>query len=413
MVQSNQKEGDFMNKMIPIGVSEFREIREKNYYYVDKTNLIADLLMDGTKVTLFTRPRRFGKTLNMTMLREFFDITKDSKYLFEELEIEKNDCFHEINTYPTLFFSFRSCKGDKESVLENIKATILDEYLKYNHIKEKLDEYELERYQQIFTELKNDISADIFYTKKAITFLSKVLCKFYNKPVILIIDEYDTPMVEAYMGGYYDELRTFFTALYGNTLKDNPFLEKGILTGIQRIAKENIFSGLNNLDAVTVSEKEYNQYFGLTAPEVSKLLSCCDLELTEEVTNMYNGYNFGGLQIYNPWSITNYARKMELKPYWVHTSTNALIRKLIQHAEQSFFQTFELLIENGQVEIVIDPRTSFWELNSTETLWGLLLNAGYVTVRTSKEGLTSTIAIPNHEVKTEFQEIVGDYGCSP
>lgn len=395
--------------MIPIGISEFCEMRENNYYYVDKTGLIINLLAEGTKVTLFTRPRRFGKTLNMTMLREFFDLTKENEHLFAGLEVERSSCFSSINTYPTLFFSFRDCKGNKEFVLNFMKITLRTEYRKYYFIRESLVGFEQADFDQMIEVLHSREHTDLDVVANSIRLLTHILYQYYQKPVMLMIDEYDTPMVEAYMGGYYEELRAFFATLYGSALKDNPYLAKGILTGIQRIAKENIFSGLNNLDVVTVCESEYNQYFGLTTKEVSKLLEYCGLELTDEVTKMYNGYNFGGEQIYNPWSIANYARKMKLKPYWINTSTNALIRNLICDAQSSFFEAFELLIANQGVETVIDTRTSFWELNSTETLWGLLLNAGYITVKESKEEITSTIVIPNREVKTEFQDIVSEY----
>lgn len=391
-----------MKQRIPLGVSEFQEIRKKSYYYVDKTSFIEEILNDGSKVILFTRPRRFGKTLNMTMLREFFDITKENSMLFKGLYIENSDCFSQINSYPTLFFSFRDCKGNRSEVILGIKLTIIREYLKYRWIEEELSGYEREKFNRIFHALKDEEATELIYIRQSISFLMEVLQNYYHKPIVLLIDEYDTPMVEAYIGEYYEDLRGFFTNLFGSALKDNPNLEKGIITGIQRIAKENIFSGLNNLLVCSVTDRHYNSYFGLTSEETKKILDYYELRFTKEVSSMYNGYCFAGVQIYNPWSILNYVYTKELVPAWVNTSSNKLIRKLIRESNTDFKQDFEALVADKTVSVAIDFVTSFWELREAKTLWGLLLNAGYITLKESNTRAIRAIVIPNKEVNSEF-----------
>lgn len=398
-----------MKKRIPLGMSEFRKVVEEGCYYIDKTNLITELAADGSEVVLFTRPRRFGKTLNMTMLREFFDITKDSKSLFQGLYVEQQTCFEEINAYPTLFFSFRDCKGSKRELIQSMKYNLMSEYQRYLFLQNGLSEYDQKKYFDIYRELEDDGSQTVEYTTRAISFLCKLLFQHYQKPVVLLVDEYDTPMIESYTNGYYDELRSFFTTLFGSALKDNVHLKRGIVTGIQRVAKENIFSGLNNLTVITVKDWKYRQYFGFTPEETGKILSYYGLELTEDVKQMYNGYNFGGQQIYNPWSILNYADKKQLFPSWINSSSNALIRSLIREAGRDFKDDFELLIAEKEVVTTVDVYTSFWEMKQTETLWGLLLNAGYITLKDTNTQMTSTIVIPNLEVKSEFRRIVGEY----
>lgn len=398
-------------KKIPIGISEFREIAEKGYYYVDKTNYIEEILESGTKVTLFTRPRRFGKTLNMTMLREFFDIEKDNKSLFTGLAIEQSEYYREINTYPVLYFSFRDAKGEKFRIARAMKAVIYEQYRKYSYIREHLLEEDVETMDQIVANLRESNQAEIVSIETSIQFLSHMVGEYYKKPVIIMIDEYDTPMVEAYVNGFYEELRGSFTALFAGALKDNPYLEKGLLTGIQRIAKENIFSGLNNLEVFTVNDEVYHGFFGLTISETKCMLEYYGLELTKGVQKMYNGYNFGGLSIYNPWSVLNYARRKKLQPFWINTSSNLLIRDLILKKKQdkTFADKFESLIANKEVDVVIRTDTTFWELDTAQTLWGLLLNSGYVTTKELKFTKMTTIKIPNEEVKTEFQNIVSSY----
>lgn len=399
-------------KKIPIGISEFREVIGENYYYVDKTKYIAEILESGTKVTLFTRPRRFGKTLNMTMLREFFDVQKDSKELFQGLAIANSEYYSEINSYPVLYFSFRNGKGAKEIVVEDIKSQLLGEYKRYYFIRETLNQFDQRDFDRMIDVLTSGQTEDFNSVVKAIYLLIQILREYYNKSVILLIDEYDTPMIEAYVNGYYEELQGAFSTLYGSALKDNPNLAKAVLTGIQRVAKENIFSGLNNLEVNTVSTKAYSQFFGLTSEETSTMLQEYELELTREVKQMYDGYRFGNEEIYNPWSILNYVKSKELRPYWINTSSNQLILDLIlqKKNDREFAEEFETLIEEKEVEVMVNTDTTFWEMDNPQTLWGLLLNAGYITAECGDFYGIEKVRIPNEEVKTEFQRIVTNYG---
>ena len=400
-----------MKKTLPIGVSDFLKIREKSCYYVDKTLMIADWLQNTTEVTLITRPRRFGKTLNMTMLREFFDITKDSKALFTELEISKTRFIKEMNTWPVIFLSFKDCKGTKLDSLLCIMDILLQatDLLPRDMQLEESDSVRLKRIRQVLLEQNIEEAA---YLNRTIYFLSKLLYQYYGKKVIILIDEYDTPMINAYEQGYYDDMRFFFSSLYSSALKDNPYLEKAMLTGIHRIAKENIFSGLNNLDVCTVMDSMYSQYFGLTPEETKTLLEYYDLGLDESVKAMYDGYRFGEQEIYNPWSIINYARNKKMNAYWVNTASNELLVKAMLGAEPRTQENFEQLLAQGQAIVTVDLQTSFFEINKATTLWGLFLNSGYLTVTKIPETdeLQTEIRIPNQEVMTSFRKIAERYG---
>ncbi len=412
--ERNEEEID-MEKKIPIGVSEFTEIILGNYYYIDKTQLIESILNSGSKVTLFTRPRRFGKTLNMTMLREFFDIQKDSRTLFEKLDISSSKCYLEINTYPVLYFSFRDCKGTKELLIQQMKLQLLEEYQRYYFLREQLDSFKKRSLDKIIKALESDDIEDFNKASSAIRFLTQIIHNYYNRPIILLIDEYDTPMLEAYTNGFYSELQGVFEILYGSALKDNPYLGKAVITGIQRVAKENIFSGLNNIRVCSVNSKTGNHYFGLTPEETEDMLKFYGMELGENIRSMYNGYNFAGQPIYNPWSILNYIETKQLQPFWVNTANNRIIRDLIcgKRENDEFSKDFETLIELGKADVYVKNDTSFWELAENETLWGLLLNAGYITTEDGNWKTTQVVRIPNEEVKTEFKNIFAYYSKIP
>lgn len=287
-------------KRLPIGISEFRNIIENGGYYVDKTLLIADWLQSFRGgVTLITRPRRFGKTLNMTMLRAFFDMTQDSRDLFAGLAIAKTGYMAEMNQYPVIYLSLKDCKGGMDEMLRCLFRQLLEVYQTgYDHLQP--DSFDKARLERIVDVLLNEKTAEHAAVNNSILFLSKLLYAHHGKKVLLLIDEYDTPMVSAYEGGYYEDVRSFFRSLYGTALKDNPYLERAMLTGIHRMAKENIFSGLNNLEVCTVIDEKYRQYFGLMPEETETLLQDYGLALDESVKSMYDGYCFGGQDIYNP-----------------------------------------------------------------------------------------------------------------
>ena len=316
-------------KKIPTGIKSFRKLREENYYFVDKTLMIKDFLERGSEVTLITRPRRFGKTINMSMMSEFFDITKDSKEIFKGTKIMDTPYASELNQYPTIFISFADAKENKETIVKFIKNQFQLEYSRYNYIFKDMDEYEENDYRIINEGIKNNQNGTLQDIEKALIFLMRRLKKYYGKDVVLFIDEYDTPFVEAHTGGFYDEVRGGLAGLLHNSLKTSTSLKYAMLTGIQRVAKENIFSDLNNLDVYTVIDNDYSEYFGFSIEETKELLEYYDLELNDEVKEMYDGYKMGDKEIYNPWSILNYARRKVLVPYWVNTSANTMLKQAI------------------------------------------------------------------------------------
>ena len=397
-------------KAIPIGVSDYRELKENDYYCIDKTLIIKDFLERKSKVTLITRPRRFGKTINMSMLSEFFDITKDSKEIFKDTLIMKTSYASEINQYPTIFISFADAKRDKMTVVSTIKNQILKEWKKYKYVFKDLDEFDLPLYHSLLKVLTQEEST-LVGINDAISFLMERLQDYYHKEVMVFIDEYDTPFVEAHIGGFYDEVKGGLSGLLHNSLKTSNSLKYAMLTGIQRVAKENIFSDLNNLVVYTVLDKAYSEYFGFNSKEVKDLLNYYHLELNEEVKEMYDGYKIGDTDIYNPWSILNYANTGQLVPYWVNTSANTMIRNSIEKANYDFKNQYEELIINGKLETVVNLQTSFYEEEDNSTLWGLFINAGYLTVSKVIDLLRGKycIEIPNYEVRREFIKLTEYY----
>ena len=398
-----------MVKALPIGVSDFAKVREQDSYYVDKTMLIAEWLKAQTEVTLITRPRRFGKTLNMTMLREFFDITKDSEALFAGLAVQSTAYRQEMNQWPVIFLSFKDCKGTYEGAMTCVYKTLLQAFKpvlasNFSTIEKKM----LDKTLEVLTELdfaQKSVVQDALYT------LSQLLYQQYGKKVIILIDEYDTPLISAYEQGYYDEVHFFFGSLYGSALKDNPYLERAMLTGIHRIAKENIFSGLNNLEVCTVLEREYSAYFGLTPEEAEALLTYYDLPLDEAVKAMYDGYRFGEQEIYNPWSMINYAKRRKLEAFWVNTAANDMLLQAVLAADKRTQDHLEQLLAAGQAMVTVDLQTSFFEMNKAATLWGLFMSSGYLTIAKTPaaEDLQMAVRIPNQEVMTSFRKIIERY----
>ena len=368
-------------KKIPIGTKSFSRLVEGNYYFVDKTLMIKEFLDRVTDVTLITRPRRFGKTINMSMMAEFFDITKDSKEIFKGTKIMETPYAAEINQYPTIFISFADAKRDKETVVSTIRTQIQNQWDKYNFVFENLKGID-----------------------DAISFLMERMEDYYGKEVMVFIDEYDTPFVEAHTGWFYDEVRRGLAGLLHNSLKTSTSLKYAMLTGIQRVAKENIFSDLNNLDVYTVIDNDYSEYFGFSIEETKELLEYYDLELNDEVKEMYDGYKMGDKEIYNPWFILNYARRKVLVPYWVNTSANTMLKQAIEKADYDFKKQYEKLIKNNYLETRVVLQTSFYEVANTPNLWGMFVSAGYLTVVKAIDPKKEKfrIAIPNYEVRRYF-----------
>ena len=397
-----------MRKAIPLGVVDYETLKNQNYFFIDKSMMIYDFLMRKSTVTLITRPRRFGKTINMSMMSSFFDITKDSKEIFKDTKIVETEYISEMNQYPTIFISFANAKNDKWNVVKEIKLQLRKEYDRYAHVfEQKMTVFEQNEYESLVQGLmtKNDGLLDNI--TDALSFLMERLEKYYHKKVMVFIDEYDTPFIEAHVGGYYEELRGGLSSLLHNTLKTSTSLHYAMMTGIQRVAKENIFSDLNNLVVCTVKDPEYSQYFGFTEEETKQTLEYYDLSLNDEVKSMYDGYHFGEHDIYNPWSILNYASRKVLEPYWVNTSSNIMIKKAISSSDEAFERGYEELIRNGKLETTVKMDTSFFEVNNTENLWGLLVNAGYLTLHKtiSIQDSLYIIKIPNQEVQLEFRKL--------
>ena len=400
-----------MRKRIPVGLKDYEKLKSENYYVVDKTLMIKDFLEQGNEVTLITRPRRFGKTINMSMMAEFFDITKDSKELFKDTKIMDTEYADQINQYPTIFISFAEAKRNKIEVVQRIKEQLQNVYDQYLHIFGNLTDFEKSNYQKIRKGLINSDDGNLSNVATALSFLMKILEKYYNKKVMVFIDEYDTPFIEAHLGGFYEEIRDGLSSILHNALKTSTSLQYAMMTGIQRVAKENIFSDLNNLVVCTVKDPEYAEYFGFTEKETKEALEYYDLSLNNEVKSMYNGYRFGKYEIYNPWSVLNYASRKVLEPYWINTSSNEMIRKAMESSDDAFNRGYEELIQTGKLETLVRMETSFFEINSTSSLWGLLVNAGYLTVLEVISARRSryVLSIPNQEVEKEFQNLTACY----
>lgn len=391
-------------KKIPTGIKSFRKLREENYYFVDKTLMIKDFLERGSEVTLITRPRRFGKTINMSMMSEFFDITKDSKEIFKGTKIMDTPYASELNQYPTIFISFADAKENKETIVKFLKNQFQLEYSRYNYIFKDMDEYEENDYRIINEGIKNNQNGTLQDIEKALIFLMRRLKKYYGKDVVLFIDEYDTPFIEAKTGNFYQEIKGSLATLLRSSLKNSDDLKYAMLTGIQRVAKENIFSDLNNLVVCDVTDRRYASYFGFTNNETQKLLEYYDLELNDEVKKMYDGYHIGNQDIYNPWSLLNYADTQKLISFWVNTSANSMIKNALKQADYTFKNQYDKLIKESKLDTYVSMQTSFFEEANNSTLWGLFVNAGYLTVTKEINLLKGKyrIEIPNEEVKQEF-----------
>ena len=389
-------------KKLPIGIDDFKKLIEKNAYYIDKTKYIEKILDDISEVKLFIRPRRFGKTLNMLTLKYFFDIEnkEENRKLFKNLYIEKSEYFKEQGQYPVIFISL---KGLKEKTWENcfneIKALISKLYNEFEFIKKVLNESELNIFDKIW--LKKD---DGEYTN-ALKNLTSFLYKYYKKEVILLIDEYDAPLINAYEYGYYDEAILFFKVFYGEALKTNLYLKTGIMTGIIRVIKAGIFSDLNNLKIYSILDKEYSDFFGFTQEEVKKALEDFNIEYElPEVKSWYDGYKFGNSEVYNPWSILNFLQHKELEAYWVKTSSNFLIKEALKNTNLDVKESLEDLFNGENVEEVITGNSDLSSLLSYHDIWELLLFSGYLTIDKKIDKKLYSLRLPNREIKELFKD---------
>ena len=392
-------------KAVPVGIEDFERIVREDYYYVDKTQLIEELLINRAPVTLFTRPRRFGKTLNMSMIKYFFDVKnkEENKKLFENLKIYNSEYMSEQGKYPVIFISLKDLKGDTwEECLKRLKLFIFDLYAEFEYIREKMNEWDKRKFEKVLYE-KED--ADYIMSLK---FLSDNLYKYYGEKVIILIDEYDAPIINAFDKGYYNEAVNFFQTFYSSALKTNNSLKYGILTGITRIIKEGIFSGLNNLYVNTILSRDYSEYFGLLESEVVEMLDYFDMKYKiEEVREWYNGYIFGESEVYNPWSIVNYIREKEIKAYWANVSGNTLLENMLNHAGESVYEDLKRFTDGESIEKYISDGTTIKSLLSNDDeIWQLLLYSGYLTKDEKQEKESDSnvynLKIPNKEIRKYF-----------
>lgn len=414
-----------MNCPLPIGIEDFKELIENNYYYVDKTGLVKELLNNRSKVSLFTRPRRFGKTLSLSMLKYYFEVVydqngnkEDKGSLFKGLEIMTagSEYTNHMGQYPVISLSLKSAKQpDFETAYIMLKRQIADEFRRHKYAADKLEGNDKRRFELIMNETdQREQYLD------ALAFLSRVLKGIYGKNTIILLDEYDVPLENAYFKGFYKQMTDFIRSLFESALKTNPNLEFAVITGCLKISKESIFTGLNNLKMVSILDISYSEYFGFTHPEVEHMLQAYDIiGRQEEIKSWYDGYLFGKSEVYNPWSILMYVDSLRQdqdakpKPYWANTSSNSIIRELVEHADNSVKQEMEILIEGGTIEKPVHEEITYEDIYKTiDNLWNFLFFTGYLKkVSERLEDVTTyiTLGIPNLEVKYIYQNTILDW----
>ena len=390
-------------KKIPIGVEDFKNIISENYYYIDKTKLIEEIVNDGAKVKLFTRPRRFGKTLNMSTLKYFFDVRNgvENRKLFKNLYIENSSVMEEQGKYPVVFISMKGIASNNfDEALKKIREKISDLFDEYKDILKSLDEFDGQKFRDYI--MGNIDKAKL---ENSLVFLTKILNNYYKEPVVLLIDEYDSIIINAYENGYYKEMINFLKGFYGGVLKTNIYLKFGILTGIVRVAQAGIFSDLNNLMVHTILNKGYEEYFGLLENEVEKILHDYSIEYKiEDVKSWYNGYKFGNKELYNPWSILNYVYYKELKAYWINTSSNLVIKEVLKNSDSKVFKTLEELFAKKDVVVAVSENIALGKNLSSSEIWELLLFSGYLTIKENLGEEEYIVRIPNQEILSFFKK---------
>lgn len=410
-----------MGLNIPVGISDFEKIRSNGYYYVDKSGMLTELLKtESTEVTLITRPRRFGKTLGMSMLSSFFDIRKDSRALFDELEITGHTvlCDKWMNQYPTIFLSLKDVDGlTFSSAYEMLSATVSDLYKEHLYLldSERVNSYDKELIRRIAAG-----DATVTDIKKSVALLIRTMSVHYGKPVVFLLDEYDVPAAKASSHGYYANMLEVIRAMLSTALKDNRYLQFSVITGCLKIAKESIFTGTNHFVSDTMSSSGFNEYFGFTEDDVRKLLQDAGMESRAEMMKAwYDGYHFGNVNVYCPWDVMNYLRDLQRDPaakpagYWKNTSDNAVIRSFIDHAGASITGKLETLMAGGCIVQRIEEELTYDYLHSSEdNFWSILYLTGYLTsVRTDASEKPaseefSTLTIPNTEIREIFETTV-------
>ncbi len=403
---------------LPIGLSDFRKLRQGGYYFVDKSPFISDIIYSDAEIILLPRPRRFGKTLNLSMMRYFFEYCEggereERERLFQGLAIDSGKELNEhFGKYPVIFLTLKDLKGDEfEDFFTKIRWLIIEEFERHRQRVEDVIRNKQE--QKAFNRITDDNRDKTLY-EGSLRLLSSLLSRAYGINPVILIDEYDTPVHSAYVNGYYNEMIGFMRGLLSGAFKDNTYIYKGVVTGILRVAKESIFSGLNNLDVYTILDNECSDKFGFTEEEVKSLLLQYDLEdRFDEVNEWYNGYDFGGRVIFNPWSIINFANKRVTKHYWANTSSNDLVKELIREGSAQLREDLESLLKEEPVESVIDENISFQELKKSEkSVYSLLFFSGYlkcVEKTMDRNKIICQLLIPNEEVRYIYEGIISGW----
>ena len=395
-----------MARTISIGAQDFAELIRRNNFYIDKTHFIKEWWENEDIVTLITRPRRFGKTLNISMLECFFSLEYNGHgELFENLAIWKEENYRELQgTYPVISLSFAGVKADNYAdAREQIFQIIIDLYAKNEYLakSDKLGKKDKEFFDRVGMDMSSNDAA------KALQKLSGYLYRYYGKKTIILLDEYDTPMQEAYVNGYWEEIVSFTGTLFNNTFKTNPYLMRAVMTGITRVSKESLFSDLNNLRIITTTSAEYSSCFGFTENEVFDAMDEFGWTNRNEIKKWYNGFTIGNMQdIYNPWSIINFLKEGKLKTYWANTSSNRLVGNLLQKGNKEIKMQFEELLHGHSIKSEVDEEIIFNQLDQDESaIWSLLLASGYLKVTCIKDDIY-TLELTNYEVKKMFFKIV-------
>ena len=390
-------------KRLAIGLSDFKHLIEEDFYYFDKTKFIEEIIEDGSQVKLFARPRRFGKTLNMSMLKYFFDIKnrEENKEIFKDLYIEKIEAFKEQGKYPVIFLSLKDLKAlTWEEMEEKITIIVSELFSEYNYLINELVETDSDKFKKIINE-----NANLSNLGRSLKFLTKILYEKYNKKVIVLIDEYDSPLVSAYINGYYEKAKDFFKTFYSSVLKDNSYLQMGVLTGIIRVIKAGIFSDLNNLRTYTILSEDYTDSYGLTEEEVKESLKYYGIEAEiSKVKDWYDGYRFGNSEMYNPWSILNFLQDKKLGAYWVDTSGNDLINNVLKITTKNIITALEKLFNGEGLKQNLSGTSDLSKILSDDEIWELLLFSGYLTVEEKIDQNNYILRLPNKEVKSLFRK---------
>lgn len=400
---------------LPMGIEDFERIRKDDFYYVDKTGLIKELLLNQAYVNLFTRPRRFGKTLNMSMLKSFFEIGND-RTIFDGLEIanESELCNRYMGKFPVIGISLKSVEGqDFVEAKEMLRGIIGDEALRFEFLMKsaRLTDIDRKRYQNLIKlNDKGEFGMSDKLLKDSLLLLSQLLQKHYEQKAIILIDEYDVPLDKAYHNGYYENMTNFIRALFNQALKTNNSLYFAVLTGCLRVSRESIFTGFNNFNVYTVKDMQYAKYFGFHDMEVRELLDYYGfMEHYHDIKNWYDGYRFGELDIYCPWDVISYCHALKMHPsaapqnYWINTSSNDIIRKFLNKADAATRDEIEQLIEGGSIKKEIHQELTYRDLNSDiENLWSLLFTTGYLTQCGKNDDEQTELVIPNREIHWIF-----------